>query len=252
MLPLSAILVVRNESKNIRRCLESLRWVDEIVVVDSGSTDDTMEICRSFSCRVIEHEWLGFGATKKLAVSSATHDWILSIDADEVISPELRDRIRAILSAPPRAQGYRVRFRSFYLGREIRHCGWDNEHHLRLFNRQAGNYTDRPVHESVALAGAVEQLEEAILHYTHPTIATQVDKLQKYSDLAARQLYEEGRRASPLGAIASGLSKFVKMYILDHGFLDGREGLVLSTISAFSVYCKYIKLWELGRCKRSS
>jgi len=244
--------VVRNESANIRKCLESLDWVDEIVVVDSGSTDDTVEICRSYPCRLIEHEWMGFGPTKRFAAESARHDWVLSIDGDEVVSPDLRERIRGLLSGTPEAQGYRIRFRSFYLGREIRHCGRSNEFHLRLFNRKHGNYTDRPLHESVQLRGRIEELRETILHYTHPTIAVHLEKIQRYSELGARQLFELGRGASPLGAVARGISKFLKMYLIRAGFLDGAEGLILSALSGYAVCCKYILLWEMHRWKRSS
>ena len=250
--PVSAILVVRDEVASIERCLDSLGWVDEVVVLDSGSRDGTQEICRRRGCRVIETPWRGFGAMKKLAAESATHDWIFSIDADEVVSAPLRDRLLRILEHGPEVHGYRVRFRTYYLGREIRHCGWANEHHLRFFDRRFGNYTDRPLHEAVQMEDPKLELGEAIEHFTYPTVASHLEKINAYSDLAAARLFEQGRRISLLGAGMRGVLKFFTMYVAQRGFLDGKEGLILSSISAFGVYCKYLKLWELSRWKRSS
>jgi len=224
--PVSAILVVRDEVASIERCLDSLGWVDEVVVLDSGSRDGTQEICRRRGCRVIETPWRGFGAMKKLAAESATHG--------------------------PEVHGYRVRFRTYYLGREIRHCGWANEHHLRFFDRRFGNYTDRPLHEAVQMEDPKLELGEAIEHFTYPTVASHLEKINAYSDLAAARLFEQGRRISLLGAGMRGVLKFFTMYVAQRGFLDGKEGLILSSISAFGVYCKYLKLWELSRWKRSS
>jgi len=246
----SAVLVVRNEASVIERCLDSLDWVDEIVVVDTGSTDGTREICLRRGCRVLCEPWQGYGATKNLAVRAASNDWVFAVDADEVVSPELRDRLLREMQDNPRFHGYRPRFRTWYLGREIRHCGWSNEHHLRFFDRRLGNYTAKPLHESVRLEGALCEMDEAILHYSHPTVASHLAKIAVYSDLAARQLHEAGRRASPAMACLRGAHKFMKMYFAQRGFLDGREGLVLSVISAFGVFCKYIKLWELERSSR--
>lgn len=250
-LPISAIIAARNEAHNIGRCLDSLRWVDEVVVVDSGSTDETKAIARRHNCRVIESEWLGYGKTKGLAVDSATHDWILSIDADEVVSDPLRERILKILTEGPRHSGYCIPFTNFYLGRESRVSALRREQHLRFFDRRKGNYTDSELHETVRLEGSRTELTEPILHFSYPTIASHLVKMNRYSDLGARLLYDAGKRATLLGAIFRGVHRFLRMYLFNLGFLDGKEGLVSVAISAFGVYMKYAKLWEMGRAKRS-
>jgi hypothetical protein len=250
-LPISAIIAARNEAHNIGRCLDSLRWVDEVVVVDSGSTDETKAIAHRHNCRVIESEWLGYGRTKRLAVDSATHDWILSIDADEVVSDPLRERILEILTEGPGHSGYRIPFTNFYLGREIRISALRREYHLRFFDRRKGNYTDRKLHETVRLEGSRAELTEPILHYSYPTIASHLLKMNRYSELGARELYDAGKRATLLGATFRGVHRFLRMYLFNLGFLDGKEGLVFVAISAFGVYMKYAKLWEMGRSKRS-
>jgi glycosyltransferase involved in cell wall biosynthesis len=251
-LSISAVIAARNEAHNIGRCLESLRWADEVVVVDSGSTDGTKEIVRHYQRRLIEGEWLGYGRTKRLAVDSATHDWILSIDADEVVSESLRDRILSLLSEGPRCSGYRIPFRNFYLGHRLRHSGVRREHHLRFFDRRKGNYTDRELHESVRLEGSLAEVTEPILHYSYPTIASHLLKMNRYSDLGAHELHAAGKRATLLGAAVRGVHRFLRMYVFNLGFLDGKHGFLFTVISAFGVYMKYAKLWELGRSRRSS
>ncbi|MFH1144244.1 MAG: glycosyltransferase family 2 protein [Candidatus Eisenbacteria bacterium] len=249
---ISAVLVVCNEANNLPRCLASLHWVDEVLVVDTGSTDATIEIARTHGCRVITTPWKGFGATKGFAVTAAAHDWILSLDADEVVGDRLRDRLIRLLEEGPQHQGYRPRFRTSYLGREIRHCGWDNEYHLRVFNRRHGNYAEMHLHESVVLDGSVLQLEEEVLHNPYPTIEAHLNKVCLYSGLGALQLRQQGRHASLPEAFARAVLKFVKMYLFQAGFLDGAHGLILSGISSYAVLCKYLRLWELTRCKPSS
>jgi glycosyltransferase involved in cell wall biosynthesis len=252
MVPLSATIVARNEAANIARCLESLRWVDEIVVVDNQSSDATGEVCRAFGCRVLVSEWLGFGRLKQMAIDAARHDWILALDADEVVSDALRERIRAQLASEPPHAGYRIRFQGHYLGRPLRHAGWGHEYHVRLFDRRRGHYRDRRLHESWQVDGPKGELEEPILHYAYPTIAAHLEKIDRYGRLGAQQLFDEGRRASLVGAAARGAHRFLKMYLAQGGFRDGREGFVLAAISAYGVFHKYLRLWELNRWKRSS
>jgi glycosyltransferase involved in cell wall biosynthesis len=252
MPPISATIVARNEAANIRRCLDSLRWVDEIVVVDNQSSDVTGEICRAFGCRVLVSEWLGFGRMKQMAVDAARHDWILALDADEEVSDALRERIRVLLATDPPHAGYRIRFQGYYLGREMRHAGWGHEYHVRLFDRRRGRYPDRRLHESWQPEGPKGELDEPILHHAYPTIAAHLGKIDRYGRLAAQQLFEQGRCVSLLGTAARGVHRFLKMYLVQGGFRDGREGFVLSAISAFGVFSKYLRLWELNRWKRSS
>lgn len=241
---LSVVIITKNEERNIRRCLESVRWADEIVVMDSGSTDETLSICREYGCRVVETEWFGFGRTKQLAVKKASNDWILSIDADEVVSPGLAERIREILSEKIEKCGFKIKEITFYIGKRIKHSGWNREYHLRLFNRKYGSYNSRDVHESVEIRGETGRIEEEIMHYSYHTISDHLRKIDNYTTLGAEQLFDQGKKSSVFKAILRAKFRFIKMYFIHMGFLDGKEGLILAFNSAFYVYLKYIKLWE--------
>jgi len=244
---LSVVIITRNEERNIRGCLASVRWADEVVVVDSGSTDNTVGLCRQSGCRVIETEWLGFGRTKRLAVDSASNDWILALDADEQVSASLRQSIADLFGTGPDRNGYRVKRRTFYLGREVRHCGWNHDYPVRLFHRKHGNFNERTVHESVQLSGPAGTIEEAILHYSYPTVHSHLQKMERYAELGAEAMLGQGRRSSVPLALLHGAGKFLKMYVWQLGFLDGQTGFLLALHSAFGVYWKYVKLWEQNR-----
>lgn len=239
---LSATIITHNEEENIEKCLKSLHWVDEIVVVDSYSQDRTVEICKKYNCIVIQTEWLGFGKTKQVAVNQAGNDWILSIDSDEEVSGELAEKIKLIL-ADPKYNGYRIKRNSFYLGKEIKHCGWNSDFPIRLFNKTSGRFNEKVVHESVVINGEKGKLKESLYHYTYPTISKHIGKINRYTDLA---LIESGnlKQYSILASIFLGLNKFFKMYFLQKGFLDGKAGFLLSLNSAFGIYLKYIKMWK--------
>ena len=245
---ISCVIITKNEEANIGRCLESVKWMDEIVVVDSGSTDRTVEICHSFGCKVIETEWRGFGKTKKFAVEQATNDWIFSIDADEEMTAQLRETIQGLLAETDLAAGYYVKRRSFYLDKLIRFSGWNRDYPLRFFNRRFGNFNEKAVHESVRISAAKKNyIESCLLHYTCPTIEFHLQKINLYSTLGAQHLFEKGRRSSMPAAIIRGKIKFLKMYILQGGFLDGVAGLILALNSAYGVYLKYLKLWKMTK-----
>ncbi|HEX9971690.1 MAG TPA: glycosyltransferase family 2 protein [bacterium] len=243
---LSVTIITKNEQHNIERCLKSVQWADEIVVVDDGSTDRTPEICRQYTPKVIHSDWLGFGLLKQLAVNSATHDWIFSIDSDEEVSELLKNKILNILENP-QLNGFRIKRDSFYLGKKIRHCGWDRDYQLRLFNRKFGNFNDKQVHESVSISGTVGRIEEPMFHYTYPTVQSHIEKMNRYSELGLELLTKKKKTASIGSAVVRGLAKFIKMYFLQRGFLDGKIGFVLCYNSAFGVYLKYLKLWEKNR-----
>jgi glycosyltransferase involved in cell wall biosynthesis len=243
---ISAVIITLNEEKNIVRCLQSLQWANEIVVVDSGSADGTVEICKAHGARVIEAEWQGFGPTKRFAVEQATHDWIFSIDADEEVTPALREKIRTILRQPDPHVAYRIKRQPFYLGQPIHHCGWQKDYPLRLFNRRFGNFNSKAVHEAVQFDGAVRYLQEPLNHYTYPTISSHVQKMDRYTTLSLDEM-PPGKKASIAGAVARSFFKFFKMYFLKLGFLDGRVGFVLCANSAIGIFFKYIKLWERNR-----
>ncbi len=247
---LSVCIIARDEEANIERCLRSVSWAEEIVVVDSGSVDGTVDICMKYRCRLVETEWLGFGRTKRLAADSASNDWILSIDADEEVTERLRESILGILRSPE-YNGYRIKRRSFYLGREIRHCGWGNDSPLRLFNRNYGNFNDSIIHERVILSGPEGRIDGPLLHYTYPDLASHVDRINRYSTLGAKEAFSRGKRSSMCGALVRGFLKFVKMYFIQLGILDGLHGLLLSVNSGYGIYLKYIKLRDLNRSKGS-
>ncbi|HHE37706.1 MAG TPA: glycosyltransferase family 2 protein [Candidatus Cloacimonetes bacterium] len=240
---LSVTIITKNEESNIERCLESVKWADEIVVVDSDSIDKTVEICRKYNCRIIQTEWLGFGKTKQKAVNTAKYNWIFSIDADEEVTPQLQKKMQSILKNP-RADGYRINRRSFYLDRWIQHCGWNKDFPLRLFNRQKGGFNDKPVHESVQIKGKISKINEILKHYTYPDLTSYINKMEHYSSLSAADASNKKQNASVNKAVVHGISKFFEMYFLKAGFLDGKTGLILSINSAFSVYYKYLKIWE--------
>jgi glycosyltransferase involved in cell wall biosynthesis len=249
-IPVSAALIVKNEEKNIRRCLVSIRWIQDIVVFDSGSTDKTLEICREYGCRIFEGAWSGFGPAKQFAVSQTLNEWVFVIDADEVVSPDLADAIQKILISPD-ADGYRIRRLSYYLGRLIRHSGWNRDYTLRLFNKQKGYFNKKPVHESVQIpSGKVDNIKAPLYHYTYPDINTHLRKIMQYTDLAAESAVREGKRSNLCLSILKGDFKFLKMYFLQAGFLDGPEGLILASISAFGVFLKYVKISRLSRRKQ--
>jgi len=239
---ISATIITHNEESNIERCLKSLDWVDEIVVVDSFSNDSTVDICKKYNCSIIQTEWKGFGNTKKFAVDNANHDWILSIDADEEVPESLKNKIKEILNNPGH-QGYKIKRHSFYLGKKINHCGWNNDYPVRLFNRNDANFNDKEIHESVVVRGIKLRIEEPFLHYTYPTISSHINKINRYSDIALTQ-DNSPKQSSILAAILLGFNKFIKMYFLQLGFLDGKVGFLLCINSSFGVYLKYVKRWH--------
>ena len=242
---ISAVIITKNEEHNIERCLKSLHWVDEVVVVDSGSTDRTLEICRKYNCKIIETEWLGYGITKQLSVNTAHHDWVLSIDADEQVTPESVDVIKSVLESP-KHHAYKIKIKSFYLGKAIKHSSWGNEFKLRIFNKKFGNYNDNEIHESIIIEGETSQIKAEFNHYSYPTISSHVNKMDRYTDLQAVELKRKGKQYSLFTTVLLSMNKFISMYFFHLGFLDGKEGFILCSNSAYGVYLKYLKLRELN------
>lgn len=245
---ISVVIITKNEELNIERCLRSVQWASETVIVDSGSTDHTLDICKKYNCNIIQTEWLGFGKTKQLAVQSASNEWVLSIDADEEVTPELQSKIIELVQSPT-TNGYTIKRNSFYLERMIRYSGWQNDYPLRLFNKKMGQFNDAPVHESVVMnnGSTINAIDTPLIHYPYPTIACHLNKINLYTSLGAEQLHQQQKRVSLPYAFISGGVKFLKTYFIKGGFLDGKEGLVLATLSGFSSTLKYLKLWSLGR-----
>jgi glycosyltransferase involved in cell wall biosynthesis len=243
---LTVTVITLNESANLEAALESVKWADEILVVDSHSTDDTVAIARRFTDRVIARDWPGYIAQKNFAASEARHDWILSLDADERVTPELAAEIRALLAGDPACAGYRVPRLSWYLGRWIRGTDWYPDYQLRLYDRRLARWTGRYVHESVAADGAVGRLKADLLHYTYRDVSHHLQTIDRYTSLWARQAYEDGRRARLRHLLLSPPAAFLRNYIARGGFRIGSAGLIVSLLNSYYVLLKHVKLWELG------
>ncbi len=245
MARLSVITITLNEERNIGACLESVRWADEIIIVDSGSTDRTVEIARRYTSTVLQTEWKGYGGTRNYALDHATGDWILWLDADERVTPELSAEIREVLRRDDASiGGYAIARRAYFLGRWIRHCGWYPGRVTRLFRRTAGRFTETRVHEELRVQGNVVESRHDLLHYTDPDLHHYLQKSNRYTSLAAADMKGAGRAFSIPDLLLRPPFTFLKMYILRLGFLDGLPGLVLCVLSASYVFTKYAKLWE--------
>ena len=242
---LTVTIITRNEAANIAAALESVRWADEIIVVDSESTDETVAIARQFTAHVIVRPWPGYVAQKNFAAEQASHDWILSVDADERVSPALATEIRTLLASDPAAAGYRIPRVTFHLGRWIRSTDWYPDYQLRLYHRRHAHWHGRHVHESVRTHGRVERLRGELQHYAYRDIAHHLQTMDRYTTLAAQQLYEDGRRANWIDILITPRLTFFRNYVVRGGFRDGMAGLVISAMNAYYVGLKFAKLWEL-------
>ena len=231
-MPVTAIVITFNEAANLRAALESVSWADEIIVIDSESTDDTVSIARGFTDKVVVRPWPGYIAQKNFAAEQATHDWILSLDADERISAPLAEEIRGLLTQGPRAGGYRMPRVTFHLGRWIRSTDWYPDYQLRLYDRRRARWAGRRVHESVETDGSVVNLRGEILHYAYRDLSHHFQTMDRYTTLAARQMFEDGRRAGLLDLAVHPPAAFLRNYVLRGGFRDGVPGLIVSAMNA--------------------
>ena len=246
---ITATIITLNEADNIREACESVDWADEILVIDSESTDDTREIAARMGARVVINPWPGFSRQKQFAVDTATHDWIFSLDADERLSPQLRSSIDEVrrLNDGDLADGYRVARRAFYMDRWIRGGGWYPDYQLRMFNRARGHWRDRVIHESVVMDDGtrVETLRGDLLHYSmrdpqhHRTMIE-----ERYAPLGAEQMWREGKRTSALQSLVAGPAAFIRSFILKGGFRDGAAGLTIARLAAYHASLKHSLLRE--------
>ena len=245
---LSVAVIVRDEERDIRACLESVAWADEIVVLDSGSTDATVEIARSLGARVEVTDWPGFGAQKNRAIERCSGDWILSLDADERVAPPLHAAIERAIADPGEHAAFRMPRLSTYCGRQMRHGGWWPDYVTRLFRRGRARFSNDIVHERLVADGPTGTLAQPLLHDTYADLEEVIDKLNRYSSAGARRLSDAGIRGSLTRAIGHGLWAFVRTYLVRAGFLDGREGLMLAISNAEETYYRYLKLmlWQRG------
>jgi glycosyltransferase involved in cell wall biosynthesis len=238
----SVIVITKNEESNIERCLASVSWADEIVVLDSGSTDDTVAICRKYTQHVHQTDWPGFGPQKNRALERVSGEWVLSLDADEWVTPASRTEITRAMEEPQDAVAFRLPRLSSFCGRFMRHSGWWPDHVVRLFRRGSAKFSDDAVHERVIVNGKIGTLQEPLMHETFVDLDDLLAKMNNYSTLSAQDLHRDGKRSGLLRAVARAAWAFVRTYFLRGGFLDGREGFMLAVATAEGTYYRYVKL----------
>jgi len=245
---LSVVVITLNEEANIGRVLDSVRLADERLVLDCGSTDRTLEIARTCGARIYTEKWKGYSAQKNSAIDKASGDWVLSLDADEAVEPELMGEIRRVLDHNPPVNGYYLPRKNYFLGRWIRHGGFYPDRKLRLFRRGRGRFGERPVHEVVQVDGPTGTLNHALLHDAYPTLEGYIQHMNRYSSLGAEIVAAEARGGfSLMNIIVAPVATFFYNYFLRLGLLDGREGLLLHLYHSAYVSWKYAKAWELAR-----
>jgi glycosyltransferase involved in cell wall biosynthesis len=247
---LSVIIITLNEAANIEACLASVNWADDVLVVDSGSTDGTADLARAHGARVVVRDWPGYAEQKNFAAGAAAHDWILSIDADERVTPELRQEIQGRLAVEPAEAGFRVPRVTWHLGRWIRTTDWYPDYQLRLYDRRRATWTSRPVHESVSATGRVGQLTSELQHFAYRDLQHHFQTMDRYTTLAAQDMRAQGRQAGVFDLTIHPWAAFMRNYVLRRGFMDGTAGFVVSTMNAYYVFLKFAKLWA-GEPSRS-
>lgn len=253
-LTLSVAIITHNEEANLPRTLASVRWADQVVVVDAQSTDETVAIAQTSGAQVFSEDWKGFAAQKNSAIDKCTCDWILSIDADEEVSPGLAEEIRTLLTSTPRADAYWMPRRNFFLGRALRHGGFYPDRKLRLFRRGSAQFAERAVHETLVCSGRTGNLRCDLLHHAYPTLTSYIEHMNRYSTLGGEILHAEGRCSRSSAAFVwntmmAPYIAFLYNYLFRLGFLDGREGLLLHLYHAAYTSWKYAKAWEEGRAR---
>lgn len=246
---LSVIVITKNEEKHIRRCLDSVRFADEIVILDSGSEDATLEICQEFTSQIFSTDWPGFGPQKNRALAKTSHDWVLAIDGDEWLSPELMQEIQTLLASKmiDHYDGYCVRRLSEYCGHFIRFGAWKNDYIIRLFKKSISRYSNDIIHERVIVNGKIKTLNHPLYHQPFENLEQSIQKMNDYTTLSAQMKFQQGKKGSIGKAILHGLWTFIRSYFLKCGFLDGKAGFLLAVATAEGSYYRYAKLWLLRR-----
>jgi len=245
---LSVCIICFNEARNIRRCLDSVTWAGEIIVVDSLSSDDTIEIAGEYTDARFQRTWTGYADQKNHALSKAHGDWVLSLDADEAVTPALKEEILSEMTRPGAKDGYRIPRRSFYQGKWINHSGFYPDRQLRLFRRKNARWIGGRVHERVEITGEVGELRNDILHYPYKgVISGQLQTVDNFSGLMAADLHEKGKRFHPILLLLRPFFKFLEVYLLKRGFLDGVPGLIIAATSAYALFVRYVKLREIEK-----
>jgi glycosyltransferase involved in cell wall biosynthesis len=239
------VLIAYNEESRLSACLDRLTWADEIVVVDSGSTDATRTIAGQYTPHVVEIPWRGFGPQKQAAVELAAHNWVFVVDCDELVTPELAGEIMSLLAQPEIKSAYDVPRRTFIGNKEIKYCGWYPDRTVRLFDRTKARFSESIVHEVVVVNGRQSDCRNDLLHFSFASINDMLPKMQRYSELAARQMFSQGRRCRVFDLTVRPLAAFFKTYLLKAGLLDGVEGLAICVTTAVLAFLKYVRLREM-------
>jgi glycosyltransferase involved in cell wall biosynthesis len=247
---ISAFIVCMNEEQQIRRCLESIKWCDEIVIIDSGSTDKTLDICREYTDRIFVRPWPGFVAQKGFGLEQCRGEWVLNLDADEAVTPELRDEMLAAVTAPGDYNGFYLLRVVFYLGKFWRKGGWYPEYRLRLCRRAVTTWGGSDPHEKAIVEGATTRLNSELWHFTYDNISNQIRSLNKFASDTAATLYGKGKRFSVSQLILNPIARFIKFYVFRKGYKEGFRGFLVAIFETFYVFLKYAKLWELSQKKK--
>ena len=241
---ISLVMIVKNEEKNLAKCLNSVEnLVDEIVIVDSGSTDKTIEIAKTFGAKIFKREFDSFSNQKNYALSIATNEWVLHLDADEVLSKELVEEIKFVI-INTKLDGFYLIRTNFFLGKQMKHSGINKEYRLRLAKKSVSKYVGGIIHEELIVNGKVGKLKNIMIHNSYPTISSYFNKLEQYTTLGAKKLLEKNKKAGIIDIVFKPPFEFIKRYILKCGFLDGIRGFIWAVLYAFYTFIKYIKLWE--------
>jgi glycosyltransferase involved in cell wall biosynthesis len=244
---LSVIIITKNSATQIQTCLESVKFADEIIVLDSGSTDETVDICRRYTDKVFVTDWPGFGVQKNRAMLKASGQWILSLDADEHLTLKLQQSIQQVIAAETDINAYALHRRSSFCGTYIKYGDWSRDYCLRLFKAGKAKFEEVPVHERLLVSGKTAKIQGILLHDSYPDLASMLAKLNSYSSLGAKLLYEKGKRSSLSKALLRALWRFVRGYIFRLGCLDGKAGLLLALTTAEATFYRYAKLMYMTR-----
>ncbi|HZV11912.1 MAG TPA: glycosyltransferase family 2 protein [Candidatus Kapabacteria bacterium] len=242
--PLSVLIIAENEEKNIRECLRSVEWADDIIVVDGGSKDATVQLAKQYTDKVLSHPWQGFSEAKRFGLQHCTNEWVLWLDADERVPEGLAGEIQSIVTSNESAAAFAVARRAYFLGKWIRHCGWYPGYVNRLFRKSRCRISEHKVHEQLIVDGEIKHLKNDLLHYTDNDLEHYFKKFNEYTSLAADEIVQKGGSASIIDLLIRPPFTFFRMYILRAGVLDGFHGLLLCMLSAFYVFVKYAKVWQ--------
>ena len=247
---ISTFIVCMNEEEQIERALKSVSWCDEIIVVDSGSTDNTLELAKKYTDKVIHNDWQGFVEQKRFALGHCSHEWILNIDADEEVSEELKNEIQELLKSNPSANGYEINRVVNFMGKWWRKGGWYPEYRLRLCKKSETTWGGENPHEKALVSGKIKKLKGELFHYTYNNFHDQINTLNKHSSDSAVAMAKRGKKASLIKIFGNPILRFVKFYFFKKGFLEGFTGFIVSILEAYYVYLKYIKLWEINKSSK--